>query len=206
MPPQPKPQSRLIVAILGSPRVGGNADMLLSAAAEGAAREGARVVRLELHKMNIQPCQNCGNCAGSGECVLGDAMQDIYALIEQMDAMILSSPIYFGGVTAQTKALIDRCQALWARKYLLKRPVSADNKQRRVLFLSSLGGTSRRQIGAVRTEVKSFIDSFDGIYEELIFPKLDDKGGVADHWTAIPQANAAGAALAHGHALPGSEE
>jgi multimeric flavodoxin WrbA len=199
----PTESSRLIVGILGSPRLGGNADLLLEAALSGAREEGAKVEKIILNTLDLRACQDCGGCAKTGVCVIKDDMQGIYALIEQMDAMVVASPIYFGGVTAQTKAMIDRCQAFWARKYLLNQPLAADNKQRRVLFLSSLGGHSSRQINATRAELESFIDTFDGVYEELIFPDIDAKGEVAEHWTALPQAHAAGAALAHGLALPG---
>jgi len=186
----------LIVAVAGSPRRGGNTETLLEAAVQGAAEEGAQVEWVRPNLMKFVACQHCGGCSATGVCVVQDDMQAVYELIERMDGMILASPIYFGSVTAQVKALIDRAQALWARKYLLHRPLSNDGKPRPLLFLSVLGGRSRGQIRATRTVVKAFCNTWDGEYQELIFPRIDLVGEIAEHWTALPQAHAAGQQLA----------
>jgi multimeric flavodoxin WrbA len=186
----------IIVGISGSPRAEGNTEMLLDAALEGARSEGAVTVKLRLNEMNIKPCQGCGGCSGTGLCVIADDMQQVYSLLQQMDGLVLASPIYFGGLTAQTKAMVDRCQALWARKHLLGDPLSADGVARRVLFLSAASASVRQQIEAVRTEVAAFLETFDGSSEELVFPSLEEAGQVAEDWTALTQAHAAGARLA----------
>lgn len=182
----------LILAVAGSPRRGGNTETLLQAAVQGATEEGARVEWVRPNLMKFVACQHCGGCSATGVCVVKDDMQAVYDLIERMDGMILASPIYFGSVTAQVKALIDRGQALWVRKYLLHRPLPDDGKPRPLLFLSVLGGRSRGQIRAARTVVQAFLNTWDGEYQELIFPRIDLAGEVAEHWTALPQAHAAG--------------
>jgi hypothetical protein len=186
-----------VVGIQGSPRPGGNTDLLLDAALQGAAEEGADVVRFHLNDLNIRPCQGCGGCDKTGVCVIKDDMGLIYAALENMDALVLASPIYFGGVTAQTKAMIDRCQALWARKYLLKTPVSDDNRRRDMVFLSVLGSDKADMIEGIRVNVKYFLDviSLDGDLTDLIFPKVDQAGEISDHWEALGQAREAGAKL-----------
>jgi multimeric flavodoxin WrbA len=184
-----------VVAVAGSPRRGGNTDLLLEAAVRGAQEEGALVEWVRPNLMQFVACQHCGGCATTGRCVIPDEMQPVYDLIERMDGMILASPIYFGSVTAQVKALIDRAQALWARKYLLHQPLSADGKPRPILFLSVLGGHARGQIEGTRRVVEAFAATWDGPYEELIFPEIDVAGEIADHWTALPQAHAAGQEL-----------
>ena len=186
----------LIAAVAGSPRRGGNTETLLEAAVRGAEEEGALVEWVRPNQMKFVACQHCGGCAATGLCVIQDEMQSVYDLIERMDAMLLASPIYFGSVTAQVKAMIDRTQALWARKYLLHQPLSADGKLRPLLFLSVLGGRAQGQIRATRGVVKAFADTWDGPYEDLIFPRIDVQGEIADHWTALPQAHAAGQGLA----------
>ena len=186
----------LIVAVQGSPRRGGNTEVLLEAAVRGAQEEGAVVEWVRPNEMKFVACQHCGGCSATGICVVKDDMQAVYDLIERMDAMLLASPIYFGSVTAQVKALIDRTQALWARKYLLHQSLSADGKLRPLLFLSVLGGHSQGQIRATRQVVRAFVDTWDGPYEDLIFPRIDVQGEIADHWTALPQAHAAGQELA----------
>lgn len=193
-----EPRPPLILAVAGSPRVGGNTDLLLEAAAQGAVQEGAQVEFIRPSWMSFSACLHCGGCVSTGVCVLQDDMTPVYGLLEQMDGMLLASPVYFASVTAQLKGLIDRAQPLWVRKYLLKRPLGDDGKPRPVLFLSALGGHSRGQIRGTRQVVQAFVSCFDGAYQELIFPRMDQAGEVAEHWTALPQAHAAGAALAAG--------
>jgi len=194
-------QQPLIVGLQGSPRNEGNTAMLLEAALQGAVEAGARVVTFKPNEMNIRPCQGCGGCYQTGKCVIRDDMDQIVAALEHMDALVVASPVYFGGVTAQLKAVIDRCQPFWARKYITKTPVSADNRRRDLLFLSVLGADKQSFVEGVRVNVKTFHDvlTLDGTYEELIFPKVDRAGEIGDHWEALAQAREAGARLAKAH-------
>ena len=188
----------LVVGILGSPRIGGNVDLLLDAALQGAQEAGATVEKIVLNDLSIRPCQACGGCNETGRCVLRDDMDQVYAALARLDGLVLATPVYFGGVTAQTKAMIDRCQALWARKYLLKQPLSADGqgKHRDVLLLSTLASDKAEMIAGVRTETQCFLDTLDGEYSELILPHLEHAGEVGEHWEAMGQAREAGAQIA----------
>lgn len=190
-------QPFVVVGIQGSPRVGGNTDLLLDAALQGAADRGATVIRFHLNDLNIRPCQGCGGCEKTGACVIKDDMGLIYEALANMDSLVLASPIYFGGVTAQTKAMIDRCQALWARKYLLKTPVSDDNRRRDMVFLSVLSSDKADLVAGIRANVKYFFDTvtLDGELNELIFPKVEHAGEIGDHWEALGQAKEAGGKL-----------
>jgi len=186
----------LIVGILGSPRVGGNVDLLLDAALQGAAEAGAETRKIILNDLTIRPCQACGGCDQTGRCVIRDDMDVIYEAIDQMDGMVLATPVYFGGVTAQTKAMIDRCQAYWARKYLMKQPISADGHNRDLLLVSTLAGDLAAQVEGMRTEAKSLVNAFDGEYTEAVFSHIEQAGEVGEHWEAMGQARQAGADLA----------
>lgn len=190
----------LIVGIQGSPRREGNTALLLDAALQGAAEAGANVLRFELNDLNIKPCQACGACYNTGKCVIRDDMDLLYEAFEIMDSMVLASPVYFGGVTAQVKAMIDRSQPFWARKYIMKQPVSADNRRRDLLFLSVLSHDRQDLIEGIRVNVKTFHDvlTLDGEYHELIFPKVEHAGEIGDHWEALAQAREAGARLTRG--------
>ena len=185
----------LVVGIQGSPRLGGNTDMLLDAALQGAAENGAATQKIVLNELSIRPCQGCGGCDKTGQCVIKDDMCLVSDAIEKMDAMILASPVYFGGVTAQTKAMIDRGQPLWARKYLLKQPISRDGQRRDLLFLCTLGSGLHEMIESIRVQVKYFLDTMDGEYNELIFPKVEERGEIGEHWEALAQAREAGARI-----------
>lgn len=194
----PEKHQPLIVGIQGSPRDNGNTAMLLEAALQGAAEAGARIIKFKLNDMNIRPCQACGACEHTGRCVMRDDMDQIVEAFEQMDAVIIASPVYFGGVTAQTKTMIDRCQPFWARKYVLKKPVADDNRRRDLLLLSVLGHEKADLIQGIRTNIKYFHDVLtrDGEVHELIFPKVEHAGEIGEHWEALAQAREAGARIA----------
>ena len=121
-----------VLGILGSPRRGGNAEIMLDSALEGARSAGAVTDKISLNEMSIKPCQECGGCDKTGECVIRDDMDVIYGKVDASDAVILASPIFFGELTAQTKIMIDRFQSRWVKKYRLKK-TSASGK--RGLFL-----------------------------------------------------------------------
>ena len=110
-----------VLGILGSARKGGNSGLLLQAVLDGIKNAGNDIEMelIRLSKMKIRPCLNCGGCDEDGICVQKDDMDELYEKLLTYDLIILSSPIYFMGLSAWTKAMIDRCQSLWVRKYKL---------------------------------------------------------------------------------------
>jgi multimeric flavodoxin WrbA len=110
----------LVVGLNGSPRRDGNSARLLSEALDAAKEAGADIVRFDLAFMNITPCRACEDCFSDGECVIRDDMDRLYEALEGADAVILASPIYFSGMSSYAKIAVDRCQALWARRKVLK--------------------------------------------------------------------------------------
>jgi len=167
-----------LLSILGSPRKGGNSETLVSAIAAGAAGAGAATELIRLSKLKIHPCIACGGCEKTGRCVIDDDMQQLYSQIDSADRIVIASPIYFYGVTAQTKAFIDRCQALWSRKYLLKerkQPATA-----RIGYLASVCATRGERIfeGAILS-VQYGLDAMDFAYGgELLVRGVDQKGAL----------------------------
>lgn len=106
--------------ILGSPRKNGNSATMAKTVAEGLLQtSGNSIEYIYLNALNIQPCQGCGGCNKTGKCVINDDMQELHIKTIEADRLFLVSPIYFYSITAQLKCYIDRCQAQWARKYLL---------------------------------------------------------------------------------------
>jgi len=106
-----------VLALFGSPRVGGNSDALMEAFLDPAAESGLAVERIRIPKLDFKPCLGCHYCEEHGECVLKDSMQDIYPRLLASRFVLLSTPVFFYNVPGRTKSFIDRCQALWARKY-----------------------------------------------------------------------------------------
>lgn len=110
----------LIVAFNGSPRKGGNTETLLKSVALGVEQAGGTMDIVRLSELNISPCIGCGGCTKTGKCVVIDDMQPLYDKVLAAQRIIIASPIYFYALSAQTKMFIDRLQALWSRKQLMK--------------------------------------------------------------------------------------
>ena len=185
-----------VIGIAGSPRRGGNTDLLLAEVMRGAASRGAEVKTIVLNNLDITPCQHCDACLEQGECQIKDDMQKIYRELEAADRVVLASPIQFMTVTAQMKAMIDRCQALWARKYVLKIPPLGDGRERKGLFISVGGWKKAELFEPALATVKSLFKVLDITYAgELVFPAVDEKGAIAKYPKALPQAFLAGQKL-----------
>lgn len=186
-----------VLGLYGSPRRGGNTDLLLEEALRGAAAEGAAVESIRLSDCAITPCRECLSCFKSGACVIDDEMQRIYPRLLEADIVILASPIFFYGITGWAKAMVDRAQALWARRYVLFDPEMGKAGKKRSGFFISVGGTKGQRMfeGAILT-VKYFFDAFHTDYTgELLFREVDACGEIRKNPEALPQAFAAGGKL-----------
>ena len=175
-----------VFGIMGSPRVKGNTDLLLDEALKGAESQQAETEKIMVDKLNISPCREYYGCLRDGNCVIRDDMDDIYPKLLSFDAIIVASPIFFYGVSAQLKALIDRCQATWARKYVLK---SMNVPLRKGAFIA-VGATGGKKLfdGAVLT-VKYFFKAINVDYtDELLIPRVDKRGEIKQHPTALADA------------------
>ena len=185
-----------VLGIAGSPRRGGNTDLLLAEVMKGAASREAEVKTIILNDLKIAPCQHCDACLETGRCKVEDDMQMVYDELMKADRIVLASPIQFMTVTAQTKAMIDRCQALWARKYILKLPPLGDERKREGLFVSVGGRKVANLFQPALATVKALFNTLDIRYAgELVFPGIDEKGAITKHPDALHQAYLAGQKL-----------
>jgi multimeric flavodoxin WrbA len=188
-----------VLGIAGSPRRGGNTDMLLVEVMKGAASKGAGTKTIVINKLDITPCQHCDACLEKGECRIQDDMQAIYKEVEQADVIVLASPIQFTGITAPMKAFIDRFQSRWARKYVLKIPPLGDERKRKGFFVSVGGRKVKDLFEPALVMIKTFFRILDIDYAgELVFPGIDEKGAIAKHPDALKQAFFAGQRLIEG--------
>lgn len=186
-----------VLGITGSPRRGGNTDLLLDEVLKGAASKGAETKKIILSDLKVDPCQHCDTCLKTGRCKLMDDMQMIYEELEKADRIVLASPIQFMSVTAQMKAMIDRCQALWARKYVLKIPPLGNRRERKGLFISVGGRRIANLFEPALATIKILFRTLDVTYAGgLLFPGVDEKGAIKEHPDALRQAYLAGQKLA----------
>ncbi|MBW6462468.1 MAG: flavodoxin family protein [DPANN group archaeon] len=116
-----------ILGISGSPVLDGNNDKLISRVIDTAKVRGFDVDVVFMYLLDIAPCNACGACSGSGagKCAIKDDMQSVYDKLVSADAIIVSSPVYFGNVSAQLKALFDRSVMLRRFGFKLKGKVGA---------------------------------------------------------------------------------
>ena len=185
-----------VLGIAASPRREGNTDLLLDQVMKGAASKGAEVKTIVLNELDIAPCQHCDACFEAGECRIEDDMQMVYKELEKADRIILASPVHFLGLTAQAKAMIDRCQALWARKYILKQPPLGDKREKKGLFIAVGGMKLANLFEPSLATVKALFKVLDITYAgDLLFPGIDELGAIKKHPDALKQAFLAGQRL-----------
>ena len=158
------------VGVYGSPRKGGNTDALLDSALKGVQSKGGDIKKIYVRDLKISGCRSCYGCEKTGICIVKDDMQEIYPLLDEADAVIVASPIFFYGVTSQIKSLIDRGQAMWARKRLNKKNVKDRSLVKRKGYLIAVGATKGKNLFECATLVaKYFFDALDMSYEAGLF-------------------------------------
>ena len=98
-----------ILVLSGSPRKGGNTDLLVEAFAKGASQKH-HVEIVSVHDYKVNPCMGCNACFKNktNTCVQNDDMPLIYEKMSRADMLVIASPVYFYGLSAQLKAVIDR--------------------------------------------------------------------------------------------------
>ena len=113
--------SRVLV-LIGSARKGGNTDLLARAFADGAGRRH-QVELVPAGELTIRPCTGCGVCFenADGRCAQQDDMQGIYQKLQWTDTLVIASPVYFYGVSAQLKAMVDRLHTPMRKSFRVQR-------------------------------------------------------------------------------------
>lgn len=103
-----------VLILSGSPRKGGNSDILCDEFAKGARDSGNDVEKIRVSEKKIAPCTGCYYCRDhGGKCAIKDDMTELLQKIIDCDVLVLSSPVYFYSICAQLKAVIDRTVARW---------------------------------------------------------------------------------------------
>lgn len=178
-----------VVGIYGSPRKGGNSDLILDSAFDGAQQQGADIKRIYVRDLHMSGCVECGGCEKTGKCVIQDDMQDVYPLLDDADTIILSSPIFFYGLSSQLKALIDRAQAIWFRKRLQESGTGRQETRGRG-YLIAVGATRGEKLfQGAQMVARYFFDALSMSYGgDLFFQGLEDKGAARQHPSALSKA------------------
>lgn len=185
-----------VLGIMGSPRIGGNTQILLDAALKEACAAGAEAETLLVDRLDISPCREYHGCLEDGNCVIRDDMDAIYPKLLSADIVIVAAPMFFYGLPAQLKALIDRGQALWARQHVLNQQFPPG---RRGAFIG-VGATRGPKLfdGAILT-VRYFFKAIGVSYAaELLVRGVDARGDIRRRPDALAQAAGLGQKLVSG--------
>ena len=186
----------LILGLQGSPRKKGNTNFLLSTFLQAAEQKGAATRTISVAESNILPCKEYVVCEKKGTCPIDDDLAaEGYGLLRQAEVVVLASPIFFYNMTSQLKALVDRCQVFWARKYRLK--LSDPLKATRRGYLLSVAATRGKTLfDGLQLTTKYFFDAIDARFDgSLLYRGIEGPKDMANHPTVMEDVNQAVAAL-----------
>lgn len=190
--------SSSILALMGSPRLGGNTDILIDALLSHAQGCGAATEKLRLYTLNFRGCIECGGCDKTGICVLQDDLTPVYQRFLEVDYVIAASPMFFYNISSAMQAVVERSQALWVARYRLNGIIKRQ-KPGQGVFLG-IGATKGKLLfdGAQRV-MKYFFDALDMSFSgSLLYRGIDAKGEILQHETALEDVKRLAEAMAQG--------
>ena len=191
-----------VLGIGGSPRKGGNSDILLKLILKGARDEGIATEEIQLRDYQFQPCIGCEQCRKDKRCTgLQDGMQLIYPRIREAGGLVVISPIYSYNMTALMKSFIDRLYSFY--DFSDERPgywSSQLANQGRKAIIAVVGEQATREEGGMDLTLETMRRSIKALGYEVIdeLPVLGifHKGKVKEYPQVLEQAEALGRRLA----------
>lgn len=111
-----------IVVLVGSMRKGGNTNLLAQVFAEGAGKNNT-VEMISVADYKVNPCIGCNSCftREANQCFQKDDMAEIYKKLKIADVLVIASPVYFYGISAELKAIIDRLHTPMRNEFQIKK-------------------------------------------------------------------------------------
>lgn len=189
-----------LVALNGSPIRGGNVELLLERIATGFREAGGEARTIHCNDLIVKPCQSCGPEPTTGYCIFHDDMDLVYQALEVAHAVVVGSPVYFDGVSAQLKLVMDRCNCI---TMLVRRPEGGTafrpqwSRTRRGIFVTACG--PRQRYEPVERSVRGFLKWVGAKWEEtLAYVHADEDvvGSVAQQADWMERARRIGERLA----------
>lgn len=179
-----------VLGIVGSPRRKGNTEILVDEVLRGAEEGGALVEKVILSELAIAPCEGCDACVDSGECIIVDSMEDLFAEMLQSQVWVLGTPVYWWGPSAQFKTFVDRWYAKAHRE-----DDKVMFKERRVILVVPMGDddarTARHVVGMM-TDALEYVGA--ELFATVLAPGANEAGDVRKSPTVLAAAYAAGKA------------
>jgi len=161
-----------IINVLGSPRTTGNSAAIAHTLLEILQKHGNQVRTFELNKLTYQGCQGCMACkTNSGQCVIKDDLSGVLEEVRTSDVVIISSPVYFGEITAQTKGLFDRFYSYYAPDYRTNPNASRLAPGKKIVFIITQGNPDEKAFA-------DLIPRYTGIFSRLGFNEINSIRGL----------------------------
>ncbi len=187
-----------IAVLLGGPRKKGNSETLARVVVRPIEQDGGTVEYIRLNDLSLRPCQGCGGCDKTGSCVIKDDMSDIYSAVDDADRILLVSPVYFYGLSAQCKIFGDRMQARWARRYMLKDRFR-QGEGRKGYLISSAATKGPKIFECSILTARYIFDAMDVEYGgEFVVKGVDKRKAVYEHPEELRLAEAFGKDILEG--------
>ena len=143
-----------VLILSGSPRKGGNSDILCDEFMRGAKESGNEVEKIRVAEKEIGYCRGCYACKSTGVCAVKDDMAKILQKMIDADVLVLSSPVYFYSIDAQIKALIDRTVARWT-----------EVKNKEFYYIMTAADSEKESMETTLACFRGYADCVDGAKE-----------------------------------------
>lgn len=177
-----------VLGIMGSPRVGGNSDILLDQALAGVREAGAEVEKIILDGKKISGCKDCKKCNETALCVIKDDMLEIQNKILEADAVIHSSPVYFWSMTAQMKAYLDRWCVFFDADWRWQKAYYPKMKGKRIGLITVCGDPDVHTADPIVHSFKSTAEMTKLNWIGAVMASATNRGEIAENKAANEQA------------------
>lgn len=146
-----------VLILSGSPRKGGNSDLLCDEFMRGAVEAGHQVEKIRVQEKKIGYCLGCYACKDTGVCAIKDDMAEVMQKMVDCDVMVLASPVYFYSIDAQLKAVIDRSVCRWT-----------EVKDKEMYYIMTAADGERESMDTTLACFRGYADCVDGAVERGI--------------------------------------
>lgn len=149
--------SKKVLILSGSPRKGGNSDLLCDEFMRGAIEAGHEVEKIRVQEKKVACCIACYACRDTGVCAIKDNMAEIMQKMIECDVMVLASPVYFYSIDAQLKAVIDRSVCRWT-----------EVKDKEMYYIMTAADEERSSMDTTLACFRGYADCVEGAVEKGI--------------------------------------
>lgn len=140
-----------VLVISTTPRIKGNSDILADECIRGIKEAGNKVEKINLSNQHIHFCRGCLSCQQTHKCIIQDDMEAILMKMLQADVIVFATPVYFYGMCAQMKTLLDRTNPLYSMPYAFKD----------IYLLACAAEEDQSAVSGTITGLKGWVDCFE---------------------------------------------